>query len=200
LLIGVLAAIEVVGSLRGVQVLLGPTTVLAVGVVSFAIPEFSRRPDMTPTARLRAARLLSVVVAGAGVSWGLVFLLLPSSVGEAILGDTWKGAHDILVLTIIQQAGAAATIGASCMLYALGRAKMTFRVNLLLAPQLIIWPIIGLQIWGARGAVIGYIITFLGAGASLVPHAAPCRQRARRRRQGGLRRRRGGRIRRRVCS
>jgi O-antigen/teichoic acid export membrane protein len=160
LLIGVLAAVEVVGALRGVQILLGPTTVLAVGIVSFAIPEFSRRKDMSSATRLRAAYLLSGAVVGAGLLWGLVFFLLPDSVGAALLGETWHGARDILILTIIQQAGAAATVGPSCMLYALGRAKITFRVNLLLAPQLVIWPIVGLQLWGVRGAVVGYIITF----------------------------------------
>jgi O-antigen/teichoic acid export membrane protein len=163
LLIGALAAIEVVGALRGVQILLGPTTVLAVGVVSFAIPEFSRRRDMSPAARLRAANLLSAVVAGAGVTWGLLFLALPAAVGRGLLGDTWDGAQDILALTILQQAGAAAAIGPSCMLYALGRAKLTFRTNLVLSPQLVVWPIIGLQLAGARGAVIGYVVAFWSA-------------------------------------
>jgi O-antigen/teichoic acid export membrane protein len=160
LLIGALSSIETVGALRGVQILLGPTTVLAVGIVSFAIPELSRRKDMTATTRLRAGYALSLLVMGAGIGWGVLFVVLPDSVGAALLGDTWPAVHDILKLTIIQQAGAAATIGAACVMYSLGRAKLTFRANMVLSPQLILLPVIGLQLGGVTGVVVGYIVAF----------------------------------------
>ncbi|CAO5170694.1 Membrane protein involved in the export of O-antigen and teichoic acid [Frankia sp. AiPs1] len=160
LLIGTLGAIDLVGALRGVQTLLGPTTILAVGIVSWAIPEFSRRKDMSARARLRAAYALSGVIVAVGVAWGTIFLLLPASVGHALLGGTWGETHHLLALSIIQQAGPAATVGPACMLYALGRAKLTFRANAILAPQLLVYPVIGLHIGGSTGAVVGYIAAF----------------------------------------
>ncbi|MCK9897165.1 hypothetical protein [Frankia sp. AgB32] len=160
LLLGTLGAIDIVGALRGVQTLLGPTTILAVGIVSWAIPEFSRRKDMSPGARLRAAYALSAVIVGVGVIWGTIFLVLPESIGHALLGDTWSQTHHLLALSIVQQAGPAATVGPACMLYALGKAKLTFRANLILAPQLLVYPVIGLELGGGTGAVVGYIAAF----------------------------------------
>jgi O-antigen/teichoic acid export membrane protein len=160
LLLGTLGAIDLVGALRGVQTLLGPTTILAVGIVSWAIPEFSRRKDLSPGARLRAAYALSAIIVGVGVAWGTIFLVLPPSIGHSLLGDTWEETHHLLALSIVQQAGPAATVGPACMLYALGKAKLTFRANLVLAPQLLIYPIVGLKLGGATGAVVGYIAAF----------------------------------------
>ncbi len=160
LLIGMLGTEAAVGALRGVQTLLGPATILAVGVVGFAIPEFSRRGDMSAHARIRTAAVLSSLIVGSGVLWGAFFLILPDSVGVALLGDTWAQTRGILGLTIVQQAGAAATVGPACMLYALGQARRTFRAHSTLAPALLVFPIIGLQLAGIRGTVTGYIVAF----------------------------------------
>ncbi|WP_239381580.1 hypothetical protein [Frankia sp. CIT1] len=160
LLIGVFGTELAVGALRGVQTLLGPTTILAVGIISFAVPEFSRRREMPARARMRSATMLSCLVVGAGVLWGVLFLFVPDRVGIALLGDTWAQTRGILGLTIIQQAGAAATVGPACMLYALGQPKITFRVHCVLAPALFVFPVAGLACWDLRGAVVGYIAAF----------------------------------------
>ncbi|MBL7495998.1 teichoic acid transporter [Frankia sp. CNm7] len=164
LVIAAVAAIQVNGALRGVQTLLGPTTIFAIGIISWAIPEYSRRKDMSAADRLRAAYRLSAAVATLGIVWGLGFLLIGpieiggKPIGERLLGDTWAGTHELLGLSIIQQAGAASTVGVSCMLIALGRARQTFRLNALMAPQLLLYPIIGVAIGGGTGAVCGYIV------------------------------------------
>jgi hypothetical protein len=164
LIIGVIGAVELVGALRGVQTLLGPTTVLAMGLISWAIPEFSRRTDMTAAARMRAAYLLSAAVASVGIVWGLGFLFLGTvrvgghQLGQTLLGDTWSQTHHLLALSILQQAGAASTVGVSCMLIALGRAKNTFRLNVIAAPQLLLYPVIGVALGGGTGAVLGFTV------------------------------------------
>ena len=160
LAVGALSSLATVGALRGAQVLLGPTTVLAVGIVSFAIPELSRRKDMSAAVRLKAAYALSAVVMTAGICWGLLFVVLPDTIGESVLGDTWPMVKDILLLTIVQQAGAAATVGPSCVMYSLGRTKLSFRGNLLLSPQLLLWPLTGVLVGGVTGAVVGYVVCF----------------------------------------
>ena len=164
LIIGAIGAVELVGALRGVQTLLGPTTILAVGLVSWAVPEFSRRKDMTAAERMRAAYLLSAAVTGVGLVWGLGFLFVGAlriggqPIGRSLLGDTWPQTHHLLALSIVQQAGAAAAVGVSCMLIALGRAKDTFRLNVLAAPQLLVYPIVGVALGGGTGAVLGFTL------------------------------------------
>jgi O-antigen/teichoic acid export membrane protein len=160
LLLGTLGAVQLVGALRGVQTLLGPTTILSVGIISWAVPEFSRRRGMTAGARIRAAYGLSALIVGVGLAWGTFFLFLPAGIGRSLLGDTWAQTHHLLGLSIIQQAGAAVTVGPACMLNALGRAKATFRTSAVFAPQLVAFPIIGLYVGGGTGAVCGYIAAF----------------------------------------
>jgi hypothetical protein len=134
------------------------------GLISWAIPEFSRRTDMTAAARMRAAYLLSAAVASVGIVWGLGFLFLGTvrvgghQLGQTLLGDTWSQTHHLLALSILQQAGAASTVGVSCMLIALGRAKNTFRLNVIAAPQLLLYPVIGVALGGGTGAVLGFTV------------------------------------------
>ncbi|TFE33114.1 hypothetical protein E0F15_06410 [Frankia sp. B2] len=160
LVIGAVGSLATVGALQGARTLLGPTTVVGVGVVSFALPEFSKRTSMTRHARERAAYALSALVLAIGTAWSLIFYLLPERYGQALLGDSWDGVRNILGLSILHYLAASVPVGPACMVYALGKAKITFRVNAVFAPMLFGFPIIGLLVGEARGAVVGYNIAF----------------------------------------
>jgi O-antigen/teichoic acid export membrane protein len=160
LLIGTLGTLEIVGALRGTQTLLGPTQVLAIGILSFAIPELARRKDMTARQMMRAAWTLSAVVTGAGLAWGGFFLLVPDSVGVALLHDSWPLTRHILPASVVQQAGTAMMIGPACVLYSLGRARVTFRLHATQAPLLLVLSIGGLELAGAQGTAWGYAVAF----------------------------------------
>ncbi|MCK9900323.1 teichoic acid transporter [Frankia sp. Cpl3] len=161
LLIGVLGSKEMVGSLQGVRTLLAPTTVVGIGIVSFAVPELSRRSAMSARAREQAAVLLTAIVVGLGGLWSVIFLLFPR-VGEALLGDTWPGVHAILLLSVLHYAGTAVPTGPACIMYALGHTRTTFRINLVMAPMLFAFPLVGVLIGGVQGAVVGFNIVFWG--------------------------------------
>ncbi|WP_462188476.1 MULTISPECIES: hypothetical protein [unclassified Frankia] len=160
LVIGAVGSLATVGALQGARTLLGPTTVVGVGVVSFALPEFSKRTSMTRHARERAAYALSALVLAIGTAWSLIFYLLPERYGQVLLGDSWDGVKNILGLSILHYLAASVAVGPACMVYALGKTKITFRVNAAFAPMLFGFPIIGLLVGGARGAVVGYNIAF----------------------------------------
>jgi O-antigen/teichoic acid export membrane protein len=149
-----------VGALRGLQTLLAPTTNLAVALTSFAIPEFARRRDTPMGARIRAAYVLSAFIVVSSTAWAVAFMVLPTDFGGALLGDTWHETRALLGLATIQQAGPALAIGPAALLYALGKTRLTFQINLFFAPLLLICPLVGEHFGGARGAVIGYIIAF----------------------------------------
>lgn len=161
LLIASIGSLSVIGALRGAQVLLGPTTILAVGMYTFALPELSRRRDtLTRQSWLRAAGALSAFVAVAGTAWGVVFLLLPDSVGVQLLGDTWSATQTVLVATIVGQAGAALGIGPSTALYAMDRANRTFRVHSSFTVLMLVLGVGGVYIGGAPGAAWGMALAF----------------------------------------
>ncbi len=163
LIIAVVGSLEAIGALRGVQVLLGPTTILAVAAFSFAVPEWSRRrTSLVLTGRqwLRGAVVLSASVAGAGICWGLFVMFAPDALGAALLGKTWAGTSDILLASIVGQAGAAVLVGPAAMLYAMDRAPVTFALNARLAPLIFIGGVGGVLLAGAEGAAWGFSIAF----------------------------------------
>jgi hypothetical protein len=160
LAIGAVGSLSTIGALQGARTLLGPTTVVGVGVVSFALPEFSKRTSMNVHARERAAYALSGLVLVIGAAWSLLFYFLPERYGHALLGDTWDGTKGILGLSILHYLAAAIPVGPACMVYALGKTKITFRLNAAFAPMLLGFPILGAVLGEARGAVIGFNIAF----------------------------------------
>lgn len=156
-----LGSLSAVGAIRGAQVLLGPTTILAVGMYTFALPEFSRRRETLSTGGwLRGALALSVFVTGLGALWGGLFVFLPDAVGRELLGETWEGTRSVLVASIVQQAGAAIAIGPATMLYAMDRAKVTLSIHAVLAPLLLAGGTVGVLVGDAEGAVWGFAVAF----------------------------------------
>jgi len=159
--IATIGSLSVIGALRGAQVLLGPTTILAVGMYSFALPEFSRRRDtLTSREWMGGAVALSVFVTGLGALWGAIFLFLPDAFGKELLGETWPATKAVLVASIVQQAGAAIAIGPATMLYAMDRAKVTLTIHAVLAPMLLAGGVVGVVVGGADGAAWGFAVAF----------------------------------------
>ncbi|WP_063822584.1 MULTISPECIES: hypothetical protein [Frankia] len=160
LVIGAVGSTSLVGALRGLQTLLAPTTNLAVALMSFAIPEFARRKHMPPGQVIRGAYLVSGLVVVSSSLWGLAFMLLPADFGAALLGDTWGQTHDLLLLAVVAQVGPGLAVGPAAVLYAFGKTRLTFWINLFFVPFLLACPVTGLLVGGARGVVIGNIIVF----------------------------------------
>lgn len=160
LVIGAVGSTSLVGALRGLQTLLAPTTNLAVALMSFAIPEFSRRKHLPARTVIRGAHLVSGLVLVSSTLWGLAFMVLPSNFGSALLGDTWRQTHDLLLLGVIAQAGPCLAVGPAAVLYAFGRTRLTFWINLFFVPFLLACPVAGLLIGGAKGVVIGNILVY----------------------------------------
>lgn len=161
LIIASVGSLEAIGALRGTQVLLGPATILAIGMYTFALPEFSRRrASLSVRGWMRGGLALSLLVTGFAVAWGVLFLVLPDSVGAALLGDSWPNTKSILVAAIVGQAGATVVIGPSTMLYAMDRARVTVRVHAVLAALILGCGVGGVYLDGANGAAWGFAVAF----------------------------------------
>ena len=149
------------GSMRGGNLLTAPVAILGAGISSFAVPEFARRKHQL-TARqwyLGAAGLGGVVLV-AGVVWGSMFLLLPDAFGETILRDSWAGTQVVLLALIVGQAGTSMAGGPTTMLYAMGRAKDTLRVHVVLAALVVVLPVTFAHLWGLQGAAWAIAVAF----------------------------------------
>jgi O-antigen/teichoic acid export membrane protein len=160
-LIGVTGGLQVVGALRGAEVLLGPMRVLALATPAAVIPELvrlrNRRPD---TLRSRCA-LVSVGLASVTVLWSVALHLVPDDAGRAVLGQSWSGARAVLGIVTLDTAAIGVAIGAAVGLRALAAARRSLRARLTQAPLTLTVPVAGAQA-GASGGAWGY------AGVSVV--------------------------------
>lgn len=153
--------IDAAGALRGANLLTVPATIVSTGLMSFAVPELVRRRSrMTPKTWQLAAVAISGLVLVVGAVWGAITLLLPTSVGEMVLGDTWEGARTVLLATIVGQAGSAVTVGCAAVLYATEGAKVTMRLHLVFALFLVAFSTVGAFTWGAQGTAWGIAAAF----------------------------------------
>lgn len=148
-----------VGALRAAQVLLGPLGILGTAAFLFTVPEIARRPDMTARGRARMCLAVSGVMGLAATVYSAIVLLLPDTVGVALLGDTWAGAQSVLMPMCLLSIAAALATGPAAVLYGMGRAKATFSINAAKAPLLVLLMGIGVPLAGGLGAAWAIAVT-----------------------------------------
>lgn len=166
LVIGAVASVVTVGSLRGTQILLGPTSIIALAALNFAIPELSRRRSTLGNRQMMLAALgITTFVSLLGVVWGGFFLLAPESVGIFLLAEQWPGTSEILFAAVVAQVFSAASIGPVAVIYALDRASATLAIQLILGILTFGGGVGGVLLGGALGAQWGFAV----ANAVVVP-------------------------------
>lgn len=158
LIVGAVAGVDAVGSLRGATVLLGPLNILTFGAFAFSVPELVRRREFPLKRHTQLAGLLSGTLVFAVVAWSTVMVVLPTSAGVELLGDTWPGARSVLVPMAVMMAGVAACLGPLSTLRAFGAARESFLVGLLVATLLLALGTLGVAVDGAHGAAVGFAI------------------------------------------
>jgi O-antigen/teichoic acid export membrane protein len=152
LLVGAIASATAVGSLRAAQVLLGPLGIVGLAVFQFAVPEVARR---NPASIRWLARLAAGLSGGLGlltIGYVAMMLLLPDVVGVALFGSSWAGAAAVLLAMGVSSVSSSLANGPAGVLYGLGRAPATFRINLVKGPVLLLTLLAGTWAAGAVGA------------------------------------------------
>jgi len=129
LLVGAIAGLAVLGSLRAAQLLLGPFNVISVGISLVALPEATRLLSRPPAFR-RFTLLVGAGLTALGVAWSAVVLLIPDRLGSTLLGASWDGAKTVLLPTAITMLAPLVTGGTRIALRAMGAALRTFRASL----------------------------------------------------------------------
>lgn len=152
LIVGVIASASAVGSLRAAQVLLGPLGVLGSAVFQFTVPEVARHHDRTARDRWRFAVAISCGLGLVTVGYVVLLLVMPAAFGRALFGESWAGAATVLLAMGCSSVASALANGPAGVLYGMGQARATFRINLTKGPVLLAALLSG-TIWaGAVGA------------------------------------------------
>lgn len=152
------AGVTEAGSVRGAIALFGPLNILSTGAYTTLVPEGRRLAEHAPARLVRLCR-----VAGAGLAaWAalvtVVIVFLPTSIGEAILGGTWEGAHELVPWVGLAAVASGAISGALVGLSALTQATRILRARLLTMPATLGLPALGGIVAGGVGLAIGLVI------------------------------------------
>jgi O-antigen/teichoic acid export membrane protein len=143
------------GALRAAQTLLGPLNLFRSGLDSFVLPMMARTAG-SGGSLFRLAALTSAAATVVSGIWVGTLLLLPDSVGEDVLGESWVGARSVLIGTGIVQLSVSIVLGASLAMKALRRADQLLRVTVVQAPLIIGFGCLGAWQWGVVGAANGF--------------------------------------------
>jgi O-antigen/teichoic acid export membrane protein len=155
LAVSAVAGLGAAGTLRAGQLLMGPITVLFMGVGLVAIPEAARVAAASPARLGRSMAALSWSLAALAGAWGATMAILPGHVGTRIFGRAWGPAHSIVVPLAIVMIALGATSGAHMGLRALAAARRGLRARTIAAVLVIVFTLAGAAVDGARGAAFG---------------------------------------------
>jgi O-antigen/teichoic acid export membrane protein len=153
LIVGATAGLAGAGAIRGAQVLLGPVTVLFAAVALQAVPHLSSSAGDVGSVWRLSIRLSAGLATIAAVASG-VLLALPASVGEAILGDTWSPARDLLDVYLLYWIAIGISGGASIGLRSLALARRTLVVQLIVSATTLVAVAAAAIRGGPRPAVV----------------------------------------------
>jgi hypothetical protein len=150
--LGVAAGLGAIGQLRASQLLLSPVNLLVALLPLVVIPRV-KQWDKTGV----ATRKLLQLVAGFAVAPMVllaVILVVPDTLGQAVLAQGWSAAQEFVVPVAIGTAGAGAVVVIGVFLRARQQAGTIARARLAAVPIESVGPFLGLA-GGARAVVIG---------------------------------------------
>jgi O-antigen/teichoic acid export membrane protein len=153
--VGAVAGLAQAGAIRGAEILLGPVTVVQLGVSLAGLPEGVRALRVSRGKLARACVLWSIGLAIVALAVGLVASIVPGRLGRAVLGETWPLAQDVVLPLSIGMAGSGIIMGAGIGLRSLAAAKLSLRARLAVAPLVLGAASVGAIAAGARGAASG---------------------------------------------
>lgn len=160
--VGGVVGLAAVGALRGGQILLGPLRVLFLGIRLAAIPDGVRLLQESPVHLRRMAVALSTLLVVAALGWAGALLVLPTSLGEKLLGSSWVNADATILPLSLAMAATGAMTGAFVGLRALAAARRSLRTRVLIVPFIVAGSLVGAEMGGARGAAWGAaLVTWL---------------------------------------
>jgi hypothetical protein len=154
--IGAISGLAAVGALRGADLMFGPMNVLFAGLRLTEVPH-GARTLLHSTRRLRRnSFVISAGTAAAGALWGGVLLLIPSGMGQDILGETWAAARALVPALTVMTVGRGITLGAITGLRALAAARRSLRARVISSIGVLVGGLGGAAIAGAVGAAWGF--------------------------------------------
>ena len=163
--ISLMLGLAAVGYVQAATTLMGPITILFLGMSMVILPEAARVLHRSPRRLTLFCVLVSGGLAAAALTWGVVLMVaVPRGVGGWLLGPIWRPAYPLLVPAILVVIGLGTSAGASAGLRALGAAQRSLHVAIVVSVTSVASALIGAAEGGALGTIWGSVFSaWLGA-------------------------------------
>ena len=154
--VGIILGLAAVGYVGAAATLMGPMTILFMGMALVTIPEAARVLRRSPRHLPLFCLLVSGGLAAAALAWGaVVTVALPRGLGSAVLGPIWRPTYPLVLPTALSVMGQGAGIGAAAGLHGLGAARRSLRTAVAGSVAFLVLALLGAVAGGAVGTVIG---------------------------------------------
>ncbi len=149
------------GAISGAQTLYGPMSVITLGMLTGLTVDgarvYARTGDL---ARVRRHVLRPTMIAAASsLAFIVVLVLVPETLGRAVLGRTWASSKRVIVPMGLQSAALAVVMGSVAVFRATAAARESLRVRLFVAAFALVLPLVG----GILGGVTWYAWCLAGS-------------------------------------
>ena len=163
--IGIVLGLAALGYVQAATTLMGPITILFLGMGLVLLPEAARILRRSPQHLVLFCVLVSAGLAAASLTWGVVLLVVvPKGFGAWLLGSIWRPAYPLILPQMLFVTGQAVAGGAGTGLHALGAARRSLRVAIVTSVLLVVCALAGAVEGGTQGTMRGAAIaTWLGA-------------------------------------
>jgi O-antigen/teichoic acid export membrane protein len=157
--IGLMLGLAVVGYVQASITLMGPMTILFLGLGLVALPEAVRVLHRSPRHLPLFCALIACGLVVAALAWGVVLLVaVPRGLGARLLGPVWRPTYPLILPMIFFVAGQAAGTGPGTGLHALGAARRSLRAMVITSVFAVVGALAGAVADGAIGTVTGMAI------------------------------------------
>ena len=158
--IGLILGLAAVGYVGASTTLMGPMTVLLLGMSLVTIPEAARVLHRSPRHLPLFCLLISGGLAIAAFAWGAILLVaLPRGFGSWLLGPIWRPTYPLVLPQMLSVIGQAACAGAGAGLHALGVARRSLRAMILGSCAVLIFSLAGAIAGGVVGTLWGLAVS-----------------------------------------
>jgi O-antigen/teichoic acid export membrane protein len=156
--LGALAGLVAVGEVRAAEIFMGPFLVILMGVSQLAVPEASQVLARNPARLSRFCLVLGGAQSAAASLWAVAMLvLLPTGLGELLIGEVWEPAAALLPVVALGMVLGGLEIGAAAGVRALGAAPRSLVAQVTTASMYVIGSTVGAVVDGARGSCWGVV-------------------------------------------
>lgn len=153
------AGLAAVGNVRAAEILMGPFLVILMGASQVAVPEAVQVLERAPRRLGHFCLGLGGVLSTAAASWGvLILLLLPTGLGDLLLGPTWVPASHLLPPVIIGMVLGGFEIAAAAGVRGLGAVRRSLKAQLINGGLYVVGGGTGAILYGALGSCWGVAV------------------------------------------